>query len=64
MLFNYAGKHLNIVGSSTLQTNTQSVSNLYMNGGGGGGRTQCNRYSMRGTMHTKSNPKKRCNSCQ
>ena len=76
MLFNYGGKQLNTAGTSGLQTNTQSASNMSMTGAGRAGRAgragsagsassaRCNGYSMRGTMHTKSNPKKRCGSCQ
>ncbi len=61
MLFNYGGKQLNTAGTSTLQTNIQSASNMSMTGASS---ARCNGYSMRGTMHTKSNPKKRCGSCQ
>ena len=61
MLFNYGGKQLNTAGISGLQTNIQSVSNMSMTGASS---ARCNGYSMRGTMHTKSNPKKRCGSCQ
>jgi hypothetical protein len=64
MLFNYGGKQLNTTGISSLQTNIQSASNMYMAGASSDGRTRCNGYSMRGSMHTKSNPKKRCASCQ
>ena len=67
MLFNYGGKQLNTAGISGLQTNIQSASNMSMVGAGSAGRAgraRCNSYSMRGTMHTKSNPKKRCGSCQ
>ena len=76
MLFNYGGKQLNTVGITSLQTNIQSASNMSMAGAGSAGSAgragsagsassaRCNGYSMRGTMHTKSNPKKRCGSCQ
>ena len=67
MLFNYGGKQLNTAGITSLQTNIQNASNMSMAGAGSAGsagRARCNGYSMRGTMHTKSNPKKRCGSCQ
>ena len=60
MLFNYGGKQLKVAGSITAQTNTQSMNNMTMNVRGS---VRCNGYSMRGTMHTKTNPKKRCGSC-
>ena len=61
MLFNYGRKQLNVAGSSTAQTNTQTVSNMTMNMSGS---VRCNGYSMRSTMHSKTNPKKRCGSCE
>ena len=64
MLFNYGGKQLNTAGISGLQTNIQSASNMSMVGAGSAGRARCNGYSMRGTMNTKSKPKRKCSSCQ
>ena len=60
MLFNYGGNNLKTIGSGTLQTNTQTVSNMTMSNVVG---SRCGGYSMRSTMHSKTKPKTRCGAC-
>jgi hypothetical protein len=60
MLFNYGKNNLKTSGTKISVVSTNSSSNVTMSMSGS---SRCNGYSMRSSMHSKSNPKTRCGAC-
>ena len=60
MLFNYNSNKLKNMGSPSKTNTNNTVKNMNMSASSS---ARCGGFSMRGTMHTKSNPKKKCGGC-